>query len=584
MLDSSRPGAVAAAFGRRLFIRSIAIPLAVTLLCAAPAMAQVVFDAASNASPATVNTANPTTITWNHTTGLSKKPYLTVGVSIKRNGGTATVTSVVYGTEAGGPVLNMTALGAATNGSNARAELWGLPGPTPGTHQITVTVANPGGQQMAIVAGAKSFSNVFQTAATGTAVAATNNNTTPAVAVTNSPFDYVVDAVAFNGNNALASGAGQTNGYNLTSAAPTFSGAGSIKTGTANTTMSWTSGVAQQWATVAVPLASANPQIVFDAASSLATATVSAANPVNVAWSHSTTTAANRYIVVAVTFQMGNGTGASVSTVTYGTEGGGPNQALALIGAQTSANNHVRTELWGRLAPASGTHTITVSVANVSVRTLAIAAGAQSFSNVDQNVPLGTAVGAVNTSANPAVAVTNGAYDYVVDGVAYDSNVGLSPGATQDQRYQIINAGAPVFTGASSSSRGYTNTTMQWVGANSVRWAMEAVPLKQVGVAVKKTASADVIKLGTTVTYTLTATNYTSASVTTVTITDAIPAGAHKQAAPGQARSPAISVRSQPAQPPHPSPSPWYRMRPARSRTSRRSRTTLSLRPTPRRQ
>jgi uncharacterized repeat protein (TIGR01451 family) len=519
-----------AASGRLL--RSVILSVAVLLICTIPVSAQVVFDAASNASPATASTATAINVSWNHTIGLAKKEYLVVGVSMKLSGGGATVASVTYGTEAGGPSTStdlasftMVNLGAVSNGTAARVELWGIAGPAPGTHQITVAITNGGGQNVAVVAGAKSFSNVFQTAANGTAVTATNNSTTPSVVVANSAFDYVVDAVAFNGNNALTAGASQTNTYNLTSAAPVFSGAGSSKTGFANTTMSWTSGAAAQWAIAAVPLHSANPQILFDAASSLAAATVAATNPVNVSWSHSTTTAANRYIVVAVTFQMGNGTGASVASATYGTEGGGPNQALLLLGAQTSANNHVRVELWGNTAPASGTHTITVSVANTSTRTLAIAAGAQSFSNVDQNTPHGTAAGALNTSANPAVAVTNSAYDYVVDGVAYDANVGLSPGPTQDQRYQLINAGAPAFTGAMSGSRGYTNTTMQWVGANSVRWAIEAVPLKQVTMALTKTASADVVKVGTTVTYTLTATNYTAASQATVTITDAIPAG-----------------------------------------------------------
>src|SRR5438270_13873459 len=97
----------------------------------------------------------------------------------------------------------MALLSSATNGTNVRSELGGLAGPVAGTHQITVTVANAGGQNSVIVAGAKSFSNVFQTAANGTAVAATGNTVTPSVTVTNSAFDYVVDAVAFNGNNAL---------------------------------------------------------------------------------------------------------------------------------------------------------------------------------------------------------------------------------------------------------------------------------------------------------------------------------------------------------------------------------------------
>src|SRR5258708_34791458 len=90
MLDSPEPYAVAAS-GSRLSIQSVVFPLVVALLCAAPAMAQVVFDAASNASPATVSTAAAITVLWNHTTGLAKKEYLVVGVSMKLSGGCARV-------------------------------------------------------------------------------------------------------------------------------------------------------------------------------------------------------------------------------------------------------------------------------------------------------------------------------------------------------------------------------------------------------------------------------------------------------------------------------------------------------------
>src|SRR5258708_11569102 len=180
------------------FLRSVTLPVAVLLVGAISGSAQVVFDAQSNLSPATVSTATSFNVAWIHTTGLAKKPYVVVGVSLKLSLGGATVGGVVYGSEAGGPASNMVLLGAISNGTNARVELWGLPGPTPGTHQITVTVTNAGGQNVVVVAGAKSFSNVFQTAASGTVVTATNNNTTPTVTTANSPFDYVVDAVAFN--------------------------------------------------------------------------------------------------------------------------------------------------------------------------------------------------------------------------------------------------------------------------------------------------------------------------------------------------------------------------------------------------
>jgi uncharacterized repeat protein (TIGR01451 family) len=505
------------------FVRSFIVPLAFALLCAAPAMAQVVFDAASNAATATTSTANPIpTISWNHTVSLAKKPYIVVSVAIRRNAGTQTVTSVTYGTENGGANLAMTLLGAATNGTNERAELWGLAGPTAGTHQISVIVANPGGQNTAVVAGARSFTNVFQTAAAGTAVAATGNTTAPTVTLTNSAFDYIVDAVAYNANVALTATGGQTNTFNVTSAAPAFSGASGIKTNAANTTMSWSAAGPQQWAAVAVPLQSANPQILFDAVSSSTFG--SAANPIVGSWNHTTTTAANRYLVVGVNIDL-NARASTGASVVYGTEGGGPNQAMTQLGAATNGTN-VRTELWGLVAPASGTHQITVTITNGNARSQTVVAGAQSFSGVDQAGPTGTVVTGSNNTAVPSLAVTNSAYDYVVDSIAWNLNAALTPGLQQDGRYGIVTTALNNFSGAGSGLRGYTNATMQWapVSGGAQQWSMAAVPLHMVSVGLSKTASADVIKLGDTITYTLKATNYSSVSQTTVTISDAIPA------------------------------------------------------------
>jgi uncharacterized repeat protein (TIGR01451 family) len=499
-------------------VRAVAFAAVVALL-SFRAQAQVVFDAASNAATTTVSNANPIVVSWNHTVSLAKKPYIVVSVAMDENGGAATVSGVVYGTEAGGPVLAMTPLGTATNGTIEHAELWGLAGPTAGTHQITVTIANGGGNNIVVAAGAKSFTNVFQTSANGTAVAATGNSLTPSVTVVNSAFDYVVDAVAYNANVALTAGANQTNAFNLTNAAPAASGAGSIKTGFANTTMSWTAtGAAQAWAAAGVSLRSANPQILFDAAST-ATGT-GTANPVVVSWSHTTTTAANRYVVVGVAIHLAGGTvgtNVTVSGVTYG------GTAMTFLGRSTRGTS-VNVELWGLAGPATGANTINVTVANTGARNLTVSCGAQTFSNIDQNTPTGALAGASASSVNPAVAVTNSPYDYVVDVVGFNTNQAIGAGARQDSRWATVTA-APAFSGGSSGSRGYTNTTMTWDTAGaSTNWAIEAVPLKQASVALTKTASADVIKLGDTIIYIITATNYSNASVNNVTITDAVPA------------------------------------------------------------
>src|SRR5206468_3842793 len=115
------------------------------------------------------------------------------------------------------------------------------------------------------------------------------------------------------------------NTYNLTNAAPVFSGAGSNETGQLNSVMSWTAGASQAWAIAAVPLLPSNPQILFDAASS--TAFASAAATFTGSWNHTTTIAANRYLVVGANIDESGGA-STVSGVRYGTEAGGPNVAM----------------------------------------------------------------------------------------------------------------------------------------------------------------------------------------------------------------------------------------------------------------
>ncbi|HEX3582855.1 MAG TPA: C25 family cysteine peptidase [Thermoanaerobaculia bacterium] len=496
------------------------------ILALASANAQVVFDSASAAAAATVSNANPVTLSWNHTVGAAKKPYVVVSVSFKLNGGAATVGSVTYGSETGGPSSAMTFLGAATNGTTTRAELWGLSNPLPGTHTITVSITNGGAQSLAVAAGAKSFTNVFQSNATAAVVTATGNTTTPTVNVTNSSLSAVVDSVAYNANNALTAGANQTNAYNLRTGVQAFSGAGSMEIAQTNSVMSWTAGAASQWAIAAVALQPSSPQILFDAASSknfAATTTTFTGS-----WNHTTTNAANRYLVVAVNIDESGGA-STVTGVRYGTEAGGPNVAMGVLGTRANGTN-VRTELWGLVAPASGTHQITVTIGNnTGARNTNIVAGAQSFSGVEQPAPTGTFVSASANSATPAVAVTNSAYDYVVDSLAWNSNNTLTANSPQDERFTITtNTAAPVtnFFGGSSGAHGYTNTSMSWTtGAGAQNWAMAAIPLKAATVKLTKVASADVVKLGQAITYTITATNYGAVSATNVTITDPMPSG-----------------------------------------------------------
>ncbi|HMC69378.1 MAG TPA: DUF11 domain-containing protein, partial [Mycobacteriales bacterium] len=228
-------------------------------------------------------------------------------------------------------------------------------------------------------------------------------------------------------------------------------------------------------------------------------------------------------ISIDLSTRAGNATG-----VVYGTEGGGPNQAMTLLGSLSNGTN-VRVELWGLANPASGTHQITATISNPNTRNYTVVAGSQSFSGVDQTAPTGTVAIASNNTATPAVTTGNTAHDYVVDAVAFNGNNQQIEGPQQDSRYSIATTTLTSFAGAGSGAHGYTNVTMSWTntGAVAQQWAMAAVPLHPVSVAITKTASADVIKLADTVTYTIKVTNYSNAAVNNVTITDAIPAGAN---------------------------------------------------------
>ena len=83
------------------FTRVIVTSFVVILCAAVPASAQVLFDAASNSTPATTSAAASFTVAWNHTVGLAKNPYwwsASRSILSRRR----LVGGVIYGNEAGG--------------------------------------------------------------------------------------------------------------------------------------------------------------------------------------------------------------------------------------------------------------------------------------------------------------------------------------------------------------------------------------------------------------------------------------------------------------------------------------------------
>src|SRR3989441_726250 len=139
-----------------------------------------------------------------------------------------------------------------------------------------------------------------------------------------------------------------------------------------------------------------------------------------------TTSGANRLLLVGVTIRTD--AGQTVSSITYAGAG------LTFVRADTIAAS-VRSELWYRIAPATGSNNVVVTL-SASAKA---AVGAISLTGVDQTAPVDAQNGATGTSATPSVTVTtvtDGAW--VVDALAFRSTgAGTptgNPGAGQTQR------------------------------------------------------------------------------------------------------------------------------------------------------
>ncbi|TLZ55750.1 MAG: hypothetical protein E6K17_05080 [Methanobacteriota archaeon] len=189
-----------------------------------------------------------------------------------------------------------------------------------------------------------------------------------------------------------------------------------------------------------------------------------------------TTSGANRLLLVGVTIRTD--AGQTVSSITYAGAG------LTFVRADTIAAS-VRSELWYRIAPATGSNSVVVTL-SASAKA---AVGAISLTGVDQTTPVDAQNGATGTSVTPSVTVTtvmDGAW--VVDAVAFRSTGAGTPtgtaGAGQTQRWSQYNEGG----GTATNIRGKGSTegpktpagavVMDWTLAASVDWAISGVAVR----------------------------------------------------------------------------------------------------------
>lgn len=151
--------------------------------------------------------------------------------------------------------------------------------------------------------------------------------------------------------------------------------------------------------------------------------------------------------------------------------------ALTAVPGGATTNGQYWITAYYLIAPDVGTYNIVVTV---SGNVFDFGAGAISYNDVHQTVPLGTAVTATGTGTTPTVTVSSAADELVDDGLVIIHGGTLSVGAGQTQRWNAI-ATSGFIKYAGSTEVGAASTTMSWSNSSSQTWAIVAVPIKPTG-------------------------------------------------------------------------------------------------------
>lgn len=217
-------------------------------------------------------------------------------------------------------------------------------------------------------------------------------------------------------------------------------------------------------------------QYLFDGGLAATTTSMrsSAANSI-MTWQHTVDALSNRLLVVGVTSDHG---GNAVQSVTYG------GVALTRLGYQYSAGYRQRAELWYRVAPAVGTASVVVRMAQSND----VVAGATTFIGVNQQTPFRTFRTATNTSQQACVTLANEPAPLATTVQAVSGVAGnIHPGTGQILRWlgvsnptgnyadgigfgEVIGKGATYQSGPAGSVCSPL--------ASTAEWAMVAVPLR----------------------------------------------------------------------------------------------------------
>jgi uncharacterized repeat protein (TIGR01451 family) len=247
-------------------------------------------------------------------------------------------------------------------------------------------------------------------------------------------------------------------------------------------------------------------------------------------FNHTTTTTANRLLIIGVSMTITNVPTTGVVGVTYN------GATLSFISAHNDANNTRRVEMWYLLNPASGNNLpVVVSVLIPAHQYVGVVAGAVTFTGVDQTVPWSSF-----TSADGAAAgYSQLNVPSVVNGMILDTLAIGGPETTTIPGPQVSEwnltttacgfCGAndpPDVTGSGSARTGAPSVPLSETFSANSNWSEGAVSINptaaDIGVSTKVGSA---VFLGSSTTYNITVFNNGTSAANSVTLTDTLAAG-----------------------------------------------------------
>lgn len=201
---------------------------------------------------------------------------------------------------------------------------------------------------------------------------------------------------------------------------------------------------------------------------------MNATDPTSLTWSHTTTTASDRVLIVGTSTESDTGghTAQTVSGITYA--------GAALTKVRTDYITDNGTELWYKIAPATGANDIVVTMTGTVD---GLFGAGLTFSGVDQTTPIDNHAGTTTTGTSISQALTTNVADAMIVNIMqhYNSSAVLTPDANQTQRFNTPTTGDNDQAGGTRLVTTATSYTTSWTADISDGMTLSVLSLKPSG-------------------------------------------------------------------------------------------------------